>query len=123
MAEKAWNERAASQLAQAGRLLIGIGDEPPVDAAGELLPQLAGEVVQVLRGTPAATLLIEGGATASAIVQRLGWTRFVVTQDAPAGVGVLRPVGTHAPLQMLIKPGSYPWPGAVWTRLGRTSDD
>jgi uncharacterized protein YgbK (DUF1537 family) len=117
-----WTDAAARQLARSGKLLIGLGDESSAGASDEWLRRLARTAALVARSTPAETLLVEGGATASALVQQLGWTRFAVTQRSPAGVGVLRPVGSQAPLQLLIKPGSYPWPLQVWERLRRISE-
>ena len=51
-------------------------------------------------------LIIEGGATAWATLQALGWTRFdVKNQIAP---GVVQMSATNGTL-VTLKPGSYPW--------------
>lgn len=53
-----------------------------------------------------AHLIIEGGATAWATLQALGWTQFdIVAQHAP-GIVTMR---TPAKTLVTIKPGSYPW--------------
>ena len=55
-----------------------------------------------------AHLIIEGGATAWATLQTLGWTEFqMVRQIAP---GVVQMSATNGTL-VTLKPGSYPWGG------------
>jgi uncharacterized protein YgbK (DUF1537 family) len=61
-------------------------------------------------------LIVEGGATAAAISEAAGWTRFDVAGDWAPGVIALRP--TNAPqLLFTIKPGSYSWPENLWQLL------
>ena len=51
-------------------------------------------------------LIIEGGATAWATLQVLGWSQFqIVDQIAPGVVQMRAENGTH----IILKPGSYPW--------------
>lgn len=53
-------------------------------------------------------LVIEGGATAFAILKRLGWKAFTITQEiAPGVIRMQATNGTH----ITMKPGSYPWGG------------
>ncbi|MDE7027792.1 nucleotide-binding domain containing protein [Duncaniella freteri] len=53
-------------------------------------------------------LIIEGGATAYASLQKLGWDTFTITDEIAPGVIRMRaPNGTH----VTMKPGSYPWGG------------
>jgi uncharacterized protein YgbK (DUF1537 family) len=94
--------------------MIAIGESHTAFGPDELRGQLATLVQLVVEQSPFATLLVEGGATAEAVVQRLGWARFAVAAAAPAGIGVLRPIGVELAPQVWIKPGSYPWPEAVW---------
>ncbi len=51
-------------------------------------------------------LVIEGGATAWATLQALGWTNFTIT--AQLGPGVVQMSATNGTL-VTLKPGSYPW--------------
>lgn len=54
-------------------------------------------------------LVIEGGATAFAILSRLGWNSFTITQEiAP---GVIRMRSEESGTYVTMKPGSYPWGG------------
>jgi hypothetical protein len=51
-------------------------------------------------------LIIEGGATAWATLQTLGWSQFqIVNQIAPGVVQMRAENGTY----ITLKPGSYPW--------------
>ena len=51
-------------------------------------------------------LVIEGGATAWATLQALGWTAFTVTAQLAPGIVQMR--ATNGTL-VTLKPGSYPW--------------
>jgi len=84
------------------------------------------------------TVLVEGGATAAALVEHLHWKRFRVAASAPAGVGVLKPeapakesadspslalqASTAEPPTLLIKPGSYDWPDEIWRQFAGNVD-
>ena len=110
-------KHAASRLATAGRLLLGIGPIESAASPADLVNCLADLTALVLERTPVASLLLEGGATAAAVAARLGWTRLAVSAKAPAGIGILQPLMAAAAPQVWIKPGSYPWPDAVWRAL------
>jgi uncharacterized protein YgbK (DUF1537 family) len=58
-----------------------------------------------------AQLIIEGGATAWATLQALGWTTFEVVGQSAPGVVQMRSV-TNRTL-VTLKPGSYPWAGCL----------
>jgi uncharacterized protein YgbK (DUF1537 family) len=57
-------------------------------------------------------LVVEGGATAYCIIERLGWKSFDVAGQLSTGVISLRP---HGALEVMftLKPGSYNWPDKV----------
>ena len=57
-------------------------------------------------------LMIEGGATAAAILRRLGWTRLLVANEWSPGVVSLHPSGARDIL-VTVKPGSYAWPKSL----------
>jgi uncharacterized protein YgbK (DUF1537 family) len=55
-----------------------------------------------------AELVVEGGATAFAVMQRLGWTSFRITEQVAPGV--VRMQSLDAPeTHVTFKPGSYHW--------------
>jgi uncharacterized protein YgbK (DUF1537 family) len=55
-------------------------------------------------------LIIEGGTTASAIVRQLGWTHLIPQYEYQSGV-VSMFVNENPNISLVVKPGSYPWPG------------
>ena len=104
---------AARALQAPGCALLGIGEAGGVSSA-ILSAELAEAAATLVLGENKITrLLLEGGATARAIVNRLGWTRLQACQISTQGVGVLRPAATGGPL-LFIKPGSYTWPAEIW---------
>jgi len=94
--------------------LLGVGNSPAKSLQNDLMKRLADHAATTIQAFSVHTVLAEGGATAAALAERMNWSRFAVVAAAPAGVGVLRPLGQdNAPL-FLIKPGSYPWPAGIW---------
>ena len=99
------------------RVLVGIGAtrETHGHSAPVLVTRLAQVVTEMLKQTAIDQLLLEGGATAAAVVRRMGWRRLAVRADSGNGVGVLRPIDENADVPTLyVKPGSYPWPQEIW---------
>jgi uncharacterized protein YgbK (DUF1537 family) len=103
---------AAPSLQVPDRALLGIGAGSGLSSA-ILSAELANAAATLAGQIGFGSLLLEGGATARAVVNRLGWTRLQACQGSAQGVGILRPVGAAGPL-LFIKPGSYPWPPTVW---------
>jgi D-threonate/D-erythronate kinase len=110
-----WATSAASGLRERGAALLAIGGEKPVPGvtAAMLTDRLSQGVELTLQQCAAARVFLEGGSTAAAVVGQLGLERFRAQPSPGPGVGALLPVGQKSPL-LLIKPGSYPWPEAVW---------
>jgi uncharacterized protein YgbK (DUF1537 family) len=67
----------------------------------------------VIKQVPIAHVYAEGGATASELVQCMGWSRLQVEGELAPGVATLS-VGSSQSTLLTIKPGSYAWP-AEWT--------
>ncbi len=95
--------------------VLGIGDGPATHglAPAALVQTLARTVSAVLHHAKVTHLLLEGGATAVAIVRALGFTRLRADQCGALGVGALRPIPAESPI-LWIKPGSYDWPDEIW---------
>jgi uncharacterized protein YgbK (DUF1537 family) len=55
---------------------------------------------------------VEGGATAIALVRRMGWNRLTVLREVAPGVVTLG-VGGAPCLWLTVKPGSYRWPDEI----------
>lgn len=111
-----WAASAASVLRERGAVLLAIGGGEPVPGVtpAMLTGRLAQAVELTLEQCAPARVFLEGGATAAAVVGQLGLERFCAQPSPGPGVGALLPVGRESPL-FLIKPGSYPWPEAVWS--------
>ena len=77
--------------------------------AEKLRRRMAHMVLTVLQRMPLNELFVEGGATASEIAARFGWTRFEPCDLLAPGV-VRMKVLESDPIYLTIKPGSYPWP-------------
>ncbi|HEX6070578.1 MAG TPA: four-carbon acid sugar kinase family protein [Longimicrobiaceae bacterium] len=110
----------ARALEEKGVALAGIGltlaGDPRTPA--ELVSSLADRVVEILGRVRPDRLLLEGGATAAAVVRASGWTRLIAVPGGGPGTGALRPVGEDRPT-LFIKPGSYPWPLDLWKPADR----
>jgi uncharacterized protein YgbK (DUF1537 family) len=109
----------AEEMAAAFRtsrcVLVGVGElDAPRGAPGSTaIGALANASARVLRDVPVERVLLEGGATASAVVRELGWTRLSACGADEPGVCTLRPFGMALPL-LSVKPGSYDWPANLW---------
>lgn len=86
-------------------------DHPPQEgrAFASRLRQIMGEVTTALLTEHLPQeLIIEGGATAFAILGLLKWNSFTVQQEVSPGVIRITPAG-HTDITVTLKPGSYPW--------------
>jgi uncharacterized protein YgbK (DUF1537 family) len=113
-AQRAWTCGICAALPQHRHVLLGIG--PPVNPGrragarlGNLLVDAAREVL--MRCAP-DRVCIEGGATAVLLLRRLGVTRLRVEHDFAMGVTAVRAANGAGP-QIVVKPGSYPWPASL----------
>ncbi len=95
--------------------ILAITDPLDATRAATFHNTLATAAANVLTalGQSLVHLYIEGGATASAIVDLLRWQHFDFIAAPAAGVVSLSPAAAPHIL-LTIKPGSYPWPaGAI----------
>jgi uncharacterized protein YgbK (DUF1537 family) len=103
-----WMADAAAKYSAAGSLILHIPyrHRTGKTAAVHLRQAMAAIATQLYAMKPAANIIIEGGATAWATLQGLGWQTFrIVGQTAPGVVTMQADNGTLVTL----KPGSYPW--------------
>jgi uncharacterized protein YgbK (DUF1537 family) len=112
-----WAAEVLDCLRQAEPVVVTIGQAETADMAGApyLRGYTAALVEQMLKQTAVPELCIEGGATASAIVRRLGWKRFAPRNELAPGVVRLK-VLDQAAQHITVKPGSYKWPKGIWRR-------
>jgi uncharacterized protein YgbK (DUF1537 family) len=112
---QSWTDRIIDALTHARSVMALIGEAgQSVQSPMALTTRFADVVGEVLHRQPIATLCIEGGASAAAVLKVMGWTRLAAVPVSDlTGVAVLRAAGTHSPT-ILVKPGSYPWPARIW---------
>ena len=79
--------------------------------AGECLVRAA---TQIADSIPRCQLHVEGGATASSLLERLEWSRLRIEDELSPGI-VCVSCKSSPSLRMVLKPGSYVWPEAVWS--------
>lgn len=125
----AWTNDIVKALA-GGRAIVAI--DRPLDkargrprAAGrqeplELTARLATVIERVLARTDVELIAVEGGATASSLVRRLGWGVTSVLAELAPGVVLIQRKDGKGP-QLVVKPGSYPWPAVLTDALTTAS--
>jgi uncharacterized protein YgbK (DUF1537 family) len=107
-----WTNSLLSAFERCPRVIMAIGQAAPLRASN-LRNHTAAVVENVLNRADIGELYIEGGATASAVVRRLQWTRFFPCRELARGVVRMR-VESKPNLRLTVKPGSYPWPENMW---------
>ena len=109
-----WQEESATLYAKAGSLMITIPHHHRTgkDIAIHLREMTASLIQHLVAQRQPLQLIIEGGASAFATLQRLGWSELeMVAQLAPGIIKTKAPNGTF----VIMKPGSYPW-GSLWDK-------
>jgi uncharacterized protein YgbK (DUF1537 family) len=104
-----WLRTLRPQWQQRSSMVLTIGyPSQGGKAFAERLRAVQAQVVKELLATQLPReLVIEGGATAFAILQQLGWTSYLLTDEiAP---GVVRMHSSDASCFVTLKPGSYDW--------------
>ncbi len=93
------------------RLLVRFGPKPvKFDSCAEHLRyRMTESMFLLLQQINPSHLLIEGGATAYSLLQRLGWNSFIPVKEWTPGVVQLK-LNTEPHCYITLKPGSYVWP-------------
>jgi len=108
-----WADEVTTLLSTERTAVIAIADI--ANAAVNLREKTATVVERVLKKIAVKDLMIEGGATASAIIKQLNLTHFVPIDEF--STGVVRMKATQCDdLFLTLKPGSYTWPAQVWDK-------
>ena len=104
-----WIEEACQKFAEAEVLVLNIAQ--PITREGNkallLRHQMATTAEQIIHRAKPQEVVIEGGATAYTLLDRLAWHSLAIADEIAPGVVRLRHAesGTH----LTFKPGSYPW--------------
>lgn len=91
---------------ETNKLMLAVG-EPVMPDTAALSEKLIEKALPLLLEPQYLRIGLEGGATAVALIRRMGWTRLEVLPEGYTGVGTLRPSGGPV---LCVKPGSYVWP-------------
>ncbi|MGC4033173.1 MAG: four-carbon acid sugar kinase family protein [Tepidisphaeraceae bacterium] len=107
-----WAKQATAALQKHGVAMVAVG-EPPAGVAGDadrIGRALAAVAARVAQAGHVATIACEGGATAAALCDFVGWQRFTVDGEIATGIVCLRLRSDGHGLRLVVKPGSYAWP-------------
>ncbi|HEY4206950.1 MAG TPA: nucleotide-binding domain containing protein, partial [Puia sp.] len=118
-AEEPSFETIVNHLLDQGKAVVaieGTATEDPVQAARTLREWMARLVRRVLAEVDVEELVIEGGATAYAILVQAGLRAFFPEEELAPGMVRMR-AQADFPLYVTVKPGSYEWPALVRHRL------
>jgi uncharacterized protein YgbK (DUF1537 family) len=81
------------------------------DTAGHAIEQAMADIAEGLVQSGVRRLVVAGGETSGAVVDRLGIPGFLVGAEIAAGVPVLRAVGaSHGPMLLALKSGNFGGP-------------
>lgn len=89
------------------------------DAAVYLRNAMAEAATAFINSHHPQEIVIEGGATAFCLLNRLGWHHFRITNEIAPGVVRMQLTSLNpqpsTPITLTLKPGSYPW-GDLWKK-------
>ena len=106
-------EQTVESYLRSKKLILNTGKKKSIsqEQATLLCQSFADKATRVIRECKPRTIIVEGGATAFAIVTRLGWNQFTVHEELAPGIVALLPnaVNHFPPPLLIVKPGSYPW--------------
>lgn len=104
---KVWIDSVSDNYLNAQAYILRVGEHNVKGAeyARRIRNVMAMAAKEMTRKAMPHFLVIEGGATAFSVLERIGWTSFTVAREyAPGVVGM-----THGKTEVILKPGSYPW--------------
>jgi D-threonate/D-erythronate kinase len=108
---ESWSDGLAEIYSRKQRLHLTQGQRSVTfpGASFVLKNRLADVTSRLLEACSVKEVLIEGGATAFAILQKQGWKNLMPVEEWAPGIVRMRVKG-HAGLYLTLKPGSYYWP-------------
>lgn len=111
-----WLNEISGFAKTTGKVIVAI-DSNSIEGidiqANDLRHNMAKLVKKVLQKITFRELLIEGGATATALFEEMDFTSFVPIQELATGV-VRMKVQQYPSLYVTVKPGSYDWAEGIW---------
>lgn len=106
-----WTEQISSTFMNYRTVVISTEemDAEHFNLSNSLISILGSLIKKIYSKVQFRELVIEGGATASSIIRRLGWQRLIPIYEFGQGVVALRILESPG-TQLVVKPGSYEWP-------------
>ena len=110
-----WQKAALADYSRQGSIVLTIGfpSEGGADFALRLRSQMAELCSSLITHKQPHELVIEGGATAFALLDHLKWQSFEIENEIAPGVIRLRYTTPQGTIHITMKPGSYPWGEAM----------
>lgn len=109
--EEALAQELVGKAARQGRVVLAIAPTVPTEPRAIRL-SMAQVVARVQQGKAPCELLIEGGATARAVLEALAIDTLIPVWEY--GQGVIRNRVPGGGWEVTLKPGSYPWADGLW---------
>jgi uncharacterized protein YgbK (DUF1537 family) len=112
-----WKDAIIKGLDVSGSVIVAINEVENNDGynlsveLGNLISEVTG---LVLRRTIVNELVIEGGATASAVLRAFEHSQLYPVQELATGVIRMKVATGDRELHVTMKPGSYAWPPSIW---------
>ncbi|HVS96579.1 MAG TPA: four-carbon acid sugar kinase family protein [Puia sp.] len=107
-----WAAAVTATLRSEGKAVMAIDAAHRGHTARQLRALTADTVAAILQSSTPAELIIEGGSTAYAILEKQGWHSLTPEQELAPGTIRMRVTGTPG-LFITVKPGSYRWPESI----------
>ncbi|WP_304068460.1 four-carbon acid sugar kinase family protein [Pedobacter glucosidilyticus] len=109
-----WQQEIIQILQSKAKVIIAVNTlEQEQEAKPEIIKSYMAEVLNlVLQEVKVKELVIEGGATASAILDKLKINRLLMVQEIAQGL--TRSMAKDQKINITLKPGSYTWTKNIW---------
>jgi uncharacterized protein YgbK (DUF1537 family) len=111
-----WENQVMQAITEGSRVIVAIGkihSEHTEDLPRRVRRAVADLVDSILREAKIDELIIEGGATAHAIIQKQKFSKFYPVNELAPGT-IRMKVEENENLFLTLKPGSYLWPDSIW---------
>lgn len=112
---QAWADETVAMLKKERKAIIAFDNRSlPENSMAALLRKTTAQVVRMIfEKMLVRELVIEGGSTATTVLNGLHLYRFIPTQQLLPGV-IRMQVKEKPDCFITVKPGSYPWPPGLW---------
>lgn len=106
-----WAKMLRGEYIERKALAIGIGKHKEMKAqyANRLKETLSFVVSELMKEHWPRQLIIEGGATAYAVIRRMGMKQVEMKEEIASGIVRLRGMINSKNIEVIVKPGSYLW--------------